>query len=221
MKQQVMKINKITNRNILYTNETPWGWDINIQLIRGEKNNYIIDTGLGSLNIQPVINDIKLDSKPIIIINTHYHWDHIWGNGAFENSTIVSHKLCRKMIELNWDEMIEKNRKHIQGEVTMCLPNITFDNELYFPEDNIRLIYTPGHTIDSISVLDEIDNVIHIGDNIGESMDELIPSLYCEKEYYRSSLLKYREMDFEVCVSGHHTVVKKPIIEEILSRFAE
>ena len=42
---------------------------------------------------------------------------------------------CRKMIELDWEYMMSKNKKYIAGEVVMCLPNLTFEKELYFPED--------------------------------------------------------------------------------------
>lgn len=212
-----MKIEKIKNRSILFTNNTPWGWDVHMQLIMGDKYNYIIDTGLGSLNTLPIKDYLKDDNKPIIVINTHSHWDHIWGNSSLKECTIISHKLCREMIDTNWDETMEKYQKFVQGEAEMCLPSITFEKELYFPEDKIRLIYTPGHTIDSISVLDEVDKVIHVGDNIGDSMDELIPSLYCNKEVYRSTLLKYKELDFVVCISGHNKVLEKRIIDDIIN----
>ena len=75
-----MEINKLKNRNIIFTYNNPDGWDLNLQLVKGNKYNYIIDTGLGSLSILPVINYIKDDKKPTIVINTHSHWDHIWGN---------------------------------------------------------------------------------------------------------------------------------------------
>lgn len=45
----------------------------NVQLIMGNKYNYIVDTGLGSLNIAPIKEYIKHENKPIIVINTHHH----------------------------------------------------------------------------------------------------------------------------------------------------
>ncbi len=212
-----MKIKKIKNRSILFTNSIPSGWDLNVQLIMGDKYNYIIDTGLGSLSIAPIKEYIKHDNKSIIVINTHHHWDHIWGNSSLENYIIISHKLCREMIELNWEDMMHKNKKHLHGEAEMYLPNLTFEKELYFPEDKIRLIYTPGHTIDSISVIDEMEKVINVGDNIGDSIDDIIPSIYCEKNEYINTLLKYRDMDFDTCISGHNIILEKQVIEKILN----
>lgn len=69
-----MKIDKIKNRHVIFKFNIA-DWDLNIHLIMGNKNNYIIDSGLGSLSIKPVIDYIREDIKPIILINTHYHWE--------------------------------------------------------------------------------------------------------------------------------------------------
>lgn len=37
--------------------------------------------------------------------------------------------------------MIQRNKQHIFGEVEMHLPNLTIEEEIYFPEDRIRIIY--------------------------------------------------------------------------------
>ena len=213
-----MRIEKIKNRSVLFTYSTSAGWDLNLHLIMGRKYNYIIDTGLGHLSVEPIKEYIKGDNKSIVVINTHYHWDHVWGNNSFNQSTIISHKLCRDIIESKWETMMERNKEYCQGEVKMYLPNLVFEKELYFPEDKIRIIYTPGHTIDSITVVDEEDKVINAGDNIGDTMDEIVPHLYCENSLlYMDTLLKYKEIDFDTCISGHNMVLGKEVIDKILS----
>ncbi len=211
-----MKIEKIKNRGILFTDKTSSEWDINIYLILGSKYNYIVDTGLGSLSTAPVREYIKNDSKPVFVINTHHHWDHIWGNSSLREYTIISHKLCRQFVEENWEYMWEKNKQYCQGEAEVCFPDLVFEKELYFPDDGIRIIYTPGHTADSVSVMDEYEKVIHVGDNIGDTVDEIIPSICCEKTIYIDTLLKYRDMDFDTCVSGHNVILGKDVIDKIL-----
>lgn len=212
-----MKIKKIKNRGVLFTYDSPSACDLNLYLIKGEKYNYIIDTGLGSLSVAPIMDYIKNDTKQIIVINTHYHWDHTWGNGSFENCMIISHKLCREMLQSEWTDMIQNNSHRCYGEVKMNLPNLVFEQELYFPEDKIRLFYSPGHTIDSISVLDEEEKVLIVADNIGESMENIIPSLDCDKEVYMNTIKKYEQMNFDTCISGHNTVLNKEVIGKILS----
>lgn len=213
-----MKLQKVKNRGVMFTFDNSGDWDLNIHLILGEKYNYLIDTGLGSESIKPIKEYLKGNNKPIVVINTHYHWDHIWGNSCFKDSMIISHKLCRDIIEEKWEEMLNKNGQYCDGIVEKYLPDLVFEEQLYFPEDGIRIIYTPGHTVDCISVIDEIDKVINVGDNIGDNLEYIVPNIACEKEVYINTLLKYKEMDFDTCVSGHNVIVGKEIIEEIMKK---
>lgn len=57
-----MQITEIKARGHLFTIKN-FGWDLNIYLITGKKYNYIIDTGLGSNYINPVLEYIKNDPK--------------------------------------------------------------------------------------------------------------------------------------------------------------
>lgn len=214
-----MNFQRIKSRTLLFTFNVA-EWDLNIQLIQGKKYNYLIDTGLGSLSMVQVLEPIKDDPKPIVVINTHYHWDHVWGNHVFKNALIVSHKTCSDLIASNWDGMIEKNRKYIAGEAELCLPNLLFDHELYFPEDGIRLFHSPGHTVDSISVLDEHDKILNAADNIGDNMEEIIPQLFDTKDTYVKTLENYKTLDFDVLLSGHNRVLDKSILDSMLASLA-
>lgn len=213
-----MKIEKIKNRNIIFKYNVA-EWDLNIHLILGKKYNYIIDTGLGSCSIAPVKEYLGDNHNPIIVVNTHYHWDHIWGNHSFSDCTIISHNLCRELIEKKWDEMMAKNKQFIKGDMQMCLPNLVFEDTFYFPDDKVRIIYTPGHTMDSISVLDEEEKVLNVSDNIGDSIDEILPSIESERDVYINTLLKYKNIDFDTCVSGHNVILGKEIIDTILEQY--
>ena len=213
-----MNIKKIKTRSVLFNFDEIGDWELNLQLILGREYNYIIDTGLGSASVEPIKRYIKDDNKPVIIINTHHDWDHIWGNGEFENSIIISHRLCRELIDSKWEEMLNKYGRYCSGTVEKHLPSLVFENEIYFPEDKIRIIYTPGHTIDSVSVLDEEDKVLNAGDNIGDTVEEIIPGISAGKDLYIDTLLKYRDLDFDTCISGHNMVLGKEVIEEILAK---
>lgn len=212
-----MRIQKIKNRGVLFTDNSA-GWDLNVYLIMGKQYNYLIDTGLGSLSIDPVIDYIKNDGKKTVVINTHYHWDHIWGNGNFKDCTIISHSLCLELIQINWDAMLEKNHSYRNGAVELCLPNLVFDQTLYFPDDRIRLFHSPGHTPDSISILDEEEKILILGDNVGDSPEDIIPSIACEKAVYLNTLRNYKQLDFDFCLSGHCEILPKYAIGQIIEQ---
>lgn len=209
-----MKTTRVKRRSIVFTYPVA-GWDLNIHLIVGGRFNYLIDTGLGSLSIAPVLEHLKGSRNPLIVINTHHHWDHVWGNHAFAGDMIISHSRCRDQMESKWDEMLTAKRQYIQGEANKCLPNMVFDETLYFPEDRIRLFHTPGHTFDSISVLDEAEGVLNAGDNIGDTMEELVPSIETDTKIYAGTIMRYKEMDVQACVSGHNGILDSSVFEMI------
>lgn len=210
-----MKIEKIKSRSIIFTFDSSPDWNLNIHLIMGNKNNYVIDTGLGSRSMEPVLKYLQ-PGKPVIVVNTHYHWDHVWGNAVFCGSPVISHSLCRHRLEDRWDEMLQKHRQYIFGDIQKSMPNLVFDDGLYFPDDGIRIFYTPGHTLDSISVLDEQDGVLNAGDNIGDDMEHILPDLECDPEILVATLQQYMETDADTCVSGHNIVCGADIFERIL-----
>ena len=55
-------------------------------LIAGRDAAVLLDTGMGILPIRPVAQ--SLTSKPISVVNTHYHFDHIGGNWEFDEIAI-------------------------------------------------------------------------------------------------------------------------------------
>jgi hypothetical protein len=56
-----------------------------------------------------------------------------------------------------------------------------------------------------------------VGDNIGDTVDEIVPQIDCEQKLYVDTLLKYKKLDFDTCVSGHNMILNKDIIEKILT----
>lgn len=62
-------------------------------LLIGETSSLLIDTGLGIENIKEQV--VKLTDKPIIVVATHIHWDHIGGHKYFPN--FYAHEE-----EINW-----------------------------------------------------------------------------------------------------------------------
>lgn len=214
---------KISKRNSVFCYPLP-EWDLYLHLIEADTNNYLIDTGLGSQSVAPILDYLKSvdNQKPVVIINTHHHWDHIWGNGAISNCKIIAHTLCKTLSDNLWCQMYEENTAyHAYGCAQKVLPNQTFEQELYFEQDKIRLFYTPGHTIDGISILDEEDGVLNVGDNIGDENKPLIPELDCKRSVYQTTLEQYLTLNINYCVSGHRKVEKGDIWKHVYAEFLE
>jgi glyoxylase-like metal-dependent hydrolase (beta-lactamase superfamily II) len=59
---------------------------VNSFLIEGSKSAVLLDTGLGVANIRKVAEE--LTPKPLLAVNSHYHFDHTGGNRLFSEFAI-------------------------------------------------------------------------------------------------------------------------------------
>ena len=202
-----MKITELTKRSIMFTvPEDGEGGIVNMNLILGKKHNFIIDTGTGESNVKAMLDYIGNDTKPIITIITHAHWDHIFGNSALKDEIIVSHTLARSIMDESWDTVVERILKErgefVDANLHKCLPNLLFENSLHFPEDGISLFHTPGHSDDGISVYDAVDKALYVGDNFGV-FDGVAYLWAKDPQDSRNFIEMYRKYDIEICIPSH------------------
>jgi cyclase len=77
----------------------------NVGLIRTSAGMVLIDTGGSPGEISGLLGAIHVHPDEIsMVINTHFHTDHTWGNQLF-SCPILAHRLC-----------LEKMRSNLQGE---------------------------------------------------------------------------------------------------------
>ena len=150
-------------------------------LIVGSQKSLLIDTGMGIGNIEKVVNE--LSSVPLTVINTHTHHDHIGDNWRFKQSLIG---IQGKFSEKNENDLLNEAQNEVQNGMIReeYLPE-GFDRSSYRikpchitkyvsdgdiinlgDERNITVILTPGHTPDSISLLDTQERLLFVGDTI-------------------------------------------------------
>jgi glyoxylase-like metal-dependent hydrolase (beta-lactamase superfamily II) len=149
------------------------------------------------------------------IINTHNHADHTWGNCFFPGATIISHTLCRTMMNETGTSALEAAKKQNPAfkQIKIVLPHMTFTEgavSLRVGKKNLILMPTPGHSADSISVLVEEDRVLFAGDAflplpymVDGNIDELA-----------SSIKKIGKMGLENIVQGHGDIILRGEIDD-------
>ncbi|HMM20015.1 MAG TPA: MBL fold metallo-hydrolase [Selenomonadales bacterium] len=204
----------VGSRGVLFSTDTIPDCATNIYLIKGKRYNFVIDTGLGEDTAGYVMAYIKANCpKPVLVFNTHHHWDHIWGNSVFEGCDIYAHRLTCGLIEQKWAEMERRCGKWREGPVRKVLPTKLVENDIYFPDEAVGVFPSPGHTCDSISIYDGADGILHVGDNI----ETLMPELYDTKDRYLESLAKYLTYDFTRCVGGHNGRITREEVEQVMA----
>ncbi|RLD53853.1 MAG: Zn-dependent hydrolase [Bacteroidetes bacterium] len=214
-----MIIEKIGTRGILFTFELIMDnfiGTVNVYLINTEHYIFICDTFTGPNAMNQIISYIKLyfEQKPIIIFNSHSDFDHFWGNCAFKDSIIISSNLCRKnILQPEQIKFLKENKNLQSGDVSILPPNLTFQQKLLFPSEDIYFFCSPGHTKDSASCYDKLDEVLFAGDNV----EEPIPYLnYPNLEDYISSLNYYLKLSAKIIIPGHGQITNDLLIKKNL-----
>jgi glyoxylase-like metal-dependent hydrolase (beta-lactamase superfamily II) len=167
-------------------------------LIVGHKQAVLFDTGMGISDIRRVTT--KLTSRPVVVLNSHTHDDHVGGNWQFTFVYGMDTAFTRKNAK--------GSREDAQAEITpdqLCgdLPK-GFNPKTYATKPwkishaihdgfkinlggrTLEVLSTPGHTPDAISLLDRENGLLFTGDT-----------------YYPAPIWLYRpETDFDAYVAS-------------------
>ncbi len=144
-------------------------------------------------------------SKPVrYIINTHYHSDHTLGNCWFPNATILSHNLCRTLLDTRGKQTLAAAKRGNREfrNLKIVLPDVIFEKgtlSLQIGKRSLRLIHLPGHSPDGIGVLLVEDRVLFSG-------DILMPLPYVvdgDFDTMIESMKRLPKMKLENVVQGH------------------
>lgn len=205
-----MNIYKFGSRGRLFTFDD-LGIATNVYVICADTHVFIVDTYLGPDVMKPVnqyISD-EFGSLPVIVVNSHSHWDHVWGNMLYKSSLIISHERCSDFMKKEGAKELEEFCEFKRGEVILTYPNLTFSKKIYFESDGVQIYHTPGHSEDSISIYDENDRILFAGDNLERPIPYL---MYDDLNRYKATLEGYLELGDVTFVGGHTELEDKKIV---------
>ncbi|HEY2462040.1 MAG TPA: MBL fold metallo-hydrolase [Candidatus Acidoferrum sp.] len=145
-------------------------------LIVGTKQALLFDTGMGIANIHKVVS--QLTSRPIVVLNSHTHDDHVGGNWQFNFVYGMDTDFTRANAK---GSRAAAQEEIAPGEICGDLPQ-NFNPAEYstkpwhvslFVHDGFKInlggrtleiIATPGHTPDAISLIDRANGLLFTGD---------------------------------------------------------
>lgn len=144
---------------------------------------FIIDPGDEKPKIKKIIDTYKF--KPLFIVNTHGHIDHIKEDTSF-NIPVYIHKLDAHLLknpQLNLSSFLSCPFTVGAG---VSIRELEDGNSIEFMEKKLDIIHTPGHTPGSICI--KFDDYLFSGDTLfsksigrtdfaGSSYDQLITSI--------------------------------------------
>jgi glyoxylase-like metal-dependent hydrolase (beta-lactamase superfamily II) len=204
-------------------------------LILGEKRALLFDTGLGVGKISAVV--ARLTPLPVIVINSHTHFDHVGGNAEFRNI---------------WNRDLLYTRKNMRGQPNIYSRDVLAPERLCGPlppgadaksysirpwksthslRDHERIdlggriveaIFAPGHTPDSVALLDRRNGLLFTGDSFYPGPIYLFVPETDFAAYTRSvARLAALEPQIKLLLPSHNVPVVEPVFLKRLARAVE
>jgi glyoxylase-like metal-dependent hydrolase (beta-lactamase superfamily II) len=149
---------------------------VNMYLIIGRERAALIDSGMGIGDVSAEI--AKITSLPCMVLNTHYHWDHIGANASFKE--IAIHELETDLVAQK--QNVASVRKAMKSPAARAALPPDFDPSAYriVPKpatrslhDNdlidlggcvLKVLHTPGHSPGHVTFWDEAKDMLFTGD---------------------------------------------------------
>ena len=189
------------------------GFSVTCGVVMARDRIFVFDTLDSPQAMAPVAGLLEglAAGRRIVVINSHHHWDHVYGNAAFAGHDFVAHRLCRRLI-------VTQSRS---GSASVPppppegvpLPSVGFGDRLRYDDESavVNLIHTPGHTEDSI-ILYITQQQVLLG---GDTVEWPFPSFAQRDggEVYLKTLRALNQLAVRQVVPAHGPVMGKEIID--------
>ncbi len=150
-------------------------FDQQIVAVLGGDTALVVDTRTTLAQAREILDDLRdLGSPPVgLVVNTHGHYDHAFGNAAFRPAVIWGHERCRTMLEVHGERMRASTAVELPSladdlaAVPIDPPDRVFAGRAVLDVGGreVRLAYLGrGHTDNDIVVAIPDTDVLCVGD---------------------------------------------------------
>lgn len=206
-------------------------------LLIGTNKALLVDTGTGIGDLKSLVSE--LTQLPVTVLNTHIHWDQVGNNSQFDEILVYNSIESITKLYTGYDNAFLQG--HILGDsVWKPLPeNIDPDTWKIPPvkstglvEDGIiydlgyrpiEVIHSPGHSPDSLCLLDKNNRLLFCGDFFYSGPLYAFEEDVNIQDYIASleKLLKrINEFDY-LCPSHNIPMVKSDILQRVQDAFED
>ncbi|MCB9460095.1 MAG: MBL fold metallo-hydrolase [Anaerolineaceae bacterium] len=149
----------------------------------------------------------RLGSHVKYLINTHHHADHTLGTCFFPDAHVISHRLCRELLDTRGRDAIRSMQESSNdlADTQVVLPATVFDDQMTLTvgDQTFELTWSPGHSEDSITclvadsqVLFAADTVMPLPTFVDGNIDQLV-----------GSIQRLQHQPYETIIQGHGEVI--------------
>lgn len=193
----------------------------------------LIDTLVNAATAQVMVDALRepLQTRQLLVINTHADWDHCWGNMVFAGphathpAPIIASRLCRKHV---LSDEAQSKLQEIQAEdpatygaVELVPPTIGFIGTLEIDAGDMmfELIHTPGHTDAHVAVFIPELRTLFAGDAAETPLPFVVPAQADALSFLRMSLMHLYACKADTVLYCHADSTSPDVIAQNLAYF--
>ncbi|MBR4594495.1 MAG: MBL fold metallo-hydrolase [Bacteroidaceae bacterium] len=153
-----------------------------LYLVEGNKSAVLIDAGVRIPELDKIV--AKITSKPITMILTHGHGDHVGGAGPFPEVWVSPAD----------EQMFLSNLRGYQGKTV----HLTDGQIIDLGDRKLEVMFTPGHTAGSVTFFDKANHYGFSGDAFGSTnllvftyLSNVVASAAKVEKYIKENNIKF------------------------------
>ena len=169
-------------------------------LVLGKERACVIDTMNGYNDLYRAVREIT--DLPLVVVNTHGHPDHIFGNMFFQEAYLhpADLELARSFAEDPEFQAMLENRKKTFPPFRDILPGDVID----LGGRTLEVFALPGHTPGSILLLLREDRILFTGDSVNHHLWMQLDGCLTMREYLKElDKVMFLQDRADIILHGH------------------
>lgn len=199
-------------------------------LVIGSEKALLIDSGFGCSDLLERVS--ALTDKPLMVLNTHGHFDHIQANNSF--SSVLIHKADIPLLKKNnsilfklafyllyLSKSSKDDKKRYLKTLSVRKPKIAYIRDgdvIDLGTIAITVVETPGHTKGSVCLLDSANRFVYGGDTISNHVWICLKESVSVRTYVESleRLLPRVDDSYQIVASHSDVPLRTVVIENMI-----
>ena len=171
-------------------------------IVVGDERVCVIDTMNGYNDLHKVVREIT--DKPIVVVNTHGHPDHIFGNVYFDEAYMNPKDFEMASSFFNEPEFVKICND--KGFSVPPLKPVKGGDVIDLGGKTLEVYELPGHTPGGILLLLKEDRILFTGDSVNHHLWMQLDGCPEMKEYVKAlDKIMFLEKEADVILHGHAT----------------